>query len=88
MISVQLQVIAQYPGAELEAAMAFAPYYRQVSGQREDALTTLAHRLFRSGQMALQQGALSIKPKGTGKGEAIAALCSVHRRANARISGR
>lgn len=42
-ISVQLHtVIAQYPGAELEAkGMAFALHYRQAP-QHEDALMTLA----------------------------------------------
>lgn len=45
-ISVQLHtVIAQYPGAELEAkGMAFALHYRQAP-QHEDALMTLAQRI-------------------------------------------
>ncbi len=57
-ISVQLHtVIAQYPGAELEAkGMAFALHYRQAP-QHEDALMTLAQRITQIWpQMALQQG--------------------------------
>ena len=77
-ISVQLHtVIAQYPGAELEAkGMAFALHYRQAP-QHEDALMTLAQRITQIWpQMALQQGkcVVEIKPKGTSKGEAIAAF--------------
>lgn len=56
-ISVQLHtVIAQYPGAELEAkGMAFALHYRQAP-QHEDALMTLAQRITQIWpQMALQQ---------------------------------
>lgn len=49
-ISVQLHtVIAQYPGAELEAkGMAFALHYRQAP-QHEDALMTLAQRITQIG---------------------------------------
>lgn len=77
-ISVQLHtVIAQYPGAELETkGMAFALHYRQAS-QHEDALVTLAQRITQIWpQMALQQGkcVVEIKPRGTSKGEAIAAF--------------
>ncbi|HGW7997331.1 TPA: trehalose-phosphatase, partial [Escherichia coli] len=77
-ISVQLHtVIAQYPGAELEAkGMAFALHYRQAP-QHEDALMTLAQRITQIWpQMALQQGkcVVEIKPKGTSKGEAITAF--------------
>ncbi len=77
-ISVQLHtVIAQYPGAELETkGMAFALHYRQAP-QHEDALMTLAQRITQIWpQMALQQGkcVVEIKPRGTSKGEAIAAF--------------
>ncbi|KZI70446.1 trehalose-phosphatase, partial [Escherichia coli] len=77
-ISVQLHTaIAQFPGAELETkGMAFALHYRQAP-QHEDALMTLAQRITQIWpQMALQQGkcVVEIKPRGTSKGEAIAAF--------------
>ncbi len=69
--------IAQFPGAELETkGMAFALHYRQAP-QHEDALMTLAQRITQIWpQMALQQGkcVVEIKPRGTSKGEAIAAF--------------
>ncbi|OKT06261.1 trehalose-phosphatase [Escherichia coli] len=56
--------------------MAFALHYRQAP-QHEDALMTLAQRITQIWpQMALQQGkcVVEIKPRGTSKGEAIAAF--------------
>lgn len=65
------------PGAELESKnMAFALHYRQVP-QHAAALLTLAKQITaRWPQLALQPGkcVLEIKPRGTDKGEAIAAF--------------
>lgn len=78
-ISVQLHtVIAQYPGAELEAkGMAFALHYRQAP-QHEDALMTLAQRITQIWpQMALQQGkcVVEIKPRVPVKVRQLQLLC-------------
>lgn len=65
------------PGAELESKnMAFALHYRQAP-QHEAALLMLAKRITaRWPQLALQPGkcVLEIKPRGSDKGEAIAAF--------------
>lgn len=77
-ISVQLHTaLAKLPGAELETkGMAFALHYRQAP-EHEAALQALALRITQIWpQLALQQGkcVVEIKPKGTNKGEAIAAF--------------
>ncbi len=76
-ISVQLHTViaASRRGAGGERD-GFALHYRQAP-QHEDALMTLAQRITQIWpQMALQQGkcVVEIKPRGTSKGEAIAAF--------------
>lgn len=92
-ISVQLHtVIAQYPGAELEAkGMAFALHYRQAP-QHEDALMTLAQRITQIWpQMALQQESVLSRSNREVPVKVrqlqLYAGSSLYR-ANARISGR
>lgn len=77
-ISVLLHAaLANMPGTTLETkGMAFALHYRQAT-QHEAALLALAERITRRWpQLALQPGkcVVEIKPKGTNKGEAIAAF--------------
>lgn len=77
-ISVQLHTaLAKLPGTELETkGMAFALHYRQAP-EYEAILQALALRVTQTWpQLALQQGkcVVEIKPKGTHKGEAIAAF--------------
>lgn len=77
-ISALLQAaLAGLPGTTLETkGMAFALHYRQAP-QHEAALLALAERITcRWPQLALQPGkcVVEIKPKGTNKGEAIAAF--------------
>ena len=77
-ISVQLHTaIAQFPGAELETkGMAFALHYRRAP-QHEDALMTLAQRITQiwyTNGVTAGKCVVEIKPKGTSKGEAIAAF--------------
>lgn len=77
-ISVQLHTaLAKLPGTEMETkGMAFALHYRQAP-EHEAALQALALRITQTWpQLALQQGkcVVEIKPKGTNKGEAIAAF--------------
>lgn len=77
-IRVQLHTaLANLPGTELETkGMAFALHYRQAP-EHAQALQTLALRIAKTWpQLALQQGkcVVELKPKGTNKGEAIAAF--------------
>ncbi|HCB1740919.1 trehalose-phosphatase [Citrobacter sp. RHBSTW-00696] len=69
--------LATMPGTTLEAkGMAFALHYRQAP-EHEAALINLAERItHRWPQLALQHGkcVVEIKPKGTNKGDAIAAF--------------
>ncbi|WP_260864104.1 trehalose-phosphatase [Citrobacter sp. Marseille-Q6884] len=69
--------LAELPGTTLEAkGMAFALHYRQAP-EHEAALLALAEHITRTWpQLALQPGkcVIEIKPKGTNKGEAIAAF--------------
>ncbi|XPE61923.1 trehalose-phosphatase [Shigella flexneri] len=70
-------VIAQYPGAELEAkGMAFALHYRQAP-QHEDALMTLAQRITQNlatNGVTAGKVCCGDQPRSTSKGEAIAAF--------------
>lgn len=77
-ISVQLHTaVATLPGVEIETkGMAFALHYRQAP-QHEAALLNLAQRITQTWpQLSLQQGkcVVEIKPRGSSKGEAIAAF--------------
>ena len=69
--------LVMLPGATLETkGMAFALHYRQAP-EHEAALVTLAERITRKWpQLALQHGkcVVEIKPKGSNKGDAIAAF--------------